>query len=227
MRRTSPGDASPSFASSSGSPLLRQGPRRGKLWLEIKYSRQLVSIHVFPEPIQEPGPSFSVKFSGPWGPTKLWMLGPGRSCLDNHNLFSQVWEQREGTRVGTGFCDSELLLVVPVSFRFPYTLSLDSLLGSILSDQSLFPELRPDVGEAALATELCGLDRAGRQTQHAKCSGPFKMSRQEARLGEKQRHSPHTRVQAAFATPQEPREWVPWVPSTNLQHIFTGLEGVP
>lgn len=95
-------------------------------------------VHIFPEPIQEPGPSLSVKFSGPWGPIKLWMLGPWRSCLDN--LFAQVWEKREGTCVGTGFCDAELLLGVLVSFMFPYTLSLYNFLGSILSDQSLLPE---------------------------------------------------------------------------------------
>lgn len=130
---------------------------------------------------------------------KLWMLGPRRSCLDN--LFSQVREKRKGTCVGTGFFDTELLLGVLVSYMFPYTLSYN-FLGSILSDQSLLPELRPDVGEAAVDTELCGLDRAGRQTQRAKCSGPFKMSRQEARLGKKkkQRHSPHTRAQTAYAT---------------------------
>lgn len=177
-----------------GSPLVRQNPRRGKSWLKINYSRRLVSVHIFPEPIQEQSPSLSVKFSGPWGPIKLWMLGPWRSFLDN--LFSQVWEKREGTCVGTGFCDAELLLGllgVLVSFMFPYTLPLYNFLGSILVTNLSFQN-RPDVGEAALATELCGLDRAGRQNQHTKCSGPFKMSRQEARLGEKQRHSPHTRA---------------------------------
>lgn len=89
----------------------------------------------------------------------------------------------------------------------PCTLLLYNFLDLILSDQSLLPELGPDAGEAALETELCGLDRAGRQTQHAKCNGPFKMSRQEARLGEKQRHSPrHTlEPKQPMPLPQEPR----------------------
>lgn len=85
-----------------------------------------------------------------------------------------------------------------VSLTVPCTLSLYNFLDSVLSDQSLPPELRLDEWEVvALGTELCGRDRAGRQTQHAKCSGPFKMSRQEARLGEKQRHSPYTRAETA------------------------------
>lgn len=131
--------------------------------------------------------------------------------------------------MGTGFCDAELLLGVLVSFMFPYTLSLYNFLGSILSDQSLLPELRPDVGEVAVDTELCGLDRAGRQTQRAKCSGPFKMSRQEARLGEKKKSKDTPLI-------QEPKQPIPLPPraqrmgplgsSTNLQHVFTGLEGV-
>lgn len=128
--KTSPSSilALPGFAS-LGVTLGRQNPRRGKSWLEIKYSRRLVSVHIFPEPTQEPGPSLSVKFSGPWGPMKLWMLGPWRSCLDN--VFSQVWEKREGTCVGTGFWDAELLLGVLVSFMFPYSLSLYNFLGPI------------------------------------------------------------------------------------------------
>lgn len=73
----------------------------------------------------EPGPSFSHKFSGPWGPMRLWMLGPSRSCLDN--LFSQVWEEREGTCRRTGFWDAELPLGILASLRSPvpsrYTIS--------------------------------------------------------------------------------------------------------
>lgn len=50
--------------------------------------------------------------------------------------------------------------------------------------QPLLLGLSPVRGRQPLGTELCGFDRAGRQTQHAKSSGPFEMSRQEARLTE-------------------------------------------
>lgn len=104
----------------------------------------------------------------------------------------------------------------------PRTLSLYNFLGSVLSDQSLLPELRPDVGEAALDTELCGLDRAGSKlsmlnaVDHSRC-----LDRKPG--WEKSKDTPLT------LEPKQPyaRGWALWVPSANLQHIFTGLQGVP
>lgn len=127
-------DASPSSASSAGVTL--QGSRAkeegstgwraegGALAGEQIFQTLTLCSHL-PEPIQEPGPSLSRKFSGPWGPMRLWMLGPLRSCLDNP--FSQVWEEREGTCKRTGFWDAGLPLGMLASLRSPvpsgYTIS--------------------------------------------------------------------------------------------------------
>lgn len=86
-------------------------------------------------------------------------------------------------------------------------------------------------GRQPLGTELCGFDRTGRQTQHAKSSGPFEMSRQEASLREKQGHSPHagaeglpSRLLSLF---QEPRVSVLGGLSASSEHILMKGKGVP
>lgn len=90
--------------------------KRGALAGEQIFQTLTLYSHL-PEPIQEPRPSLSHKFRGPWGPMRLWMLGPSRSCLDNP--FSQVWEEREGTCKRTGFWDAELPLGMLASLRSP------------------------------------------------------------------------------------------------------------
>lgn len=82
-------------------------------------------------------------------------------------------------------------------------------------------------GRQPLGTELCGLDRAGRQTQHAKSSGPFEMSRQEARLREKQGHSPHTRAaKQAAVTASEAQRISPLGSECQLRHILIEVKGM-
>lgn len=84
-------------------------------------------------------------------------------------------------------------------------------------------------GRQPLGTELCGFDRAGRQTQHAKSSGPFEMSRQEARLREKQGYSPHSGTQRLPGTllplPQEPKGWVLWGLGASSGHVPMEVRG--
>lgn len=86
-------------------------------------------------------------------------------------------------------------------------------------------------GRQPLGTELRGFDRAGRHTQHAKSSGPFEMSRQEARLREKQGYSPHTGAQKLpgrlLPLLQEPRGWVLQDLGASSGHIFMEGRHVP
>lgn len=86
-------------------------------------------------------------------------------------------------------------------------------------------------GRQPLGTELRGFDLAGKQTQHAKSSGPFEMSRQEARLREKQGHSPHAGAQRLpgrlLPLLQEPGGSVPWGLSASSGHILREAKGVP
>lgn len=109
-----------------------------------------------------------------------------------------------------------------VIFILPLVPSLHNFLASILQDSVLVRGRQP------LGTELRGFDRPGRQTQHAKSSGPFEMSRQEARLREKQGHSPHTGAQRLpsrlLSLFQEPRRSVLW--GTSSEHILMKVESV-
>lgn len=113
-----------------------------------------------------------------------------------------------------------------------------TLAAFLLHFLSLNPQLQPFLlrlvllrGRQPLGTALCGFDRAGRQIQHAKSSGPFEMSRQEARLGEKQGHSPLASARRLLGRLlpllQEPRGSVPGGLIASSGSILMEVNPVP
>lgn len=118
-----------------------------------------------------------------------------------------------------------------VIFILPWVPSLYNFLASVFGSSRSCWDSAPVRGRQPLGTELRGFDRAGRHTQHTKSSGPFEMSRQEARLREKQGYSPHAGAQRLpgrlLPLFQEPRGRVLGRLSASSGHIFTEGKGVP
>lgn len=76
-------------------------------------------------------------------------------------------------------------------------------------------------GRQPLGPGPCGFDRAGRQIQHAKSSGPFEMSRQEARP-EKRKAFPSHQCPGLPGSPCTAS-----LLSAAWRHILMEVKGVP